>query len=52
MLAGNVLIYVVAVPWFAGFTGSLWLALAKGMFPFIPGDLLKIAIAAVGLPGA
>jgi len=52
MLAGNLLIYLVAVPWLALFTGSLWLALAKGMLPFIPGDLLKIAIAAVALPSA
>ncbi len=52
MLAGNLLIYLVAVPWLALFTGSLWLALAKGMLPFIPGDLLKIAIASVALPSA
>lgn len=42
--------------------GSTWLAivlqtsmadaLAKGAFPFIPGDLVKIAIAALLLPGA
>ncbi len=51
MLVGNLLIYLVAVPWLARFTGSLWLALLTGMFPFIPGDLLKIALAAVALPG-
>ena len=51
MVAGNLLIYLVAVPWLARFTGSLWLALLKGMCPFIPGDLLKIALAAVALPG-
>jgi biotin transport system substrate-specific component len=27
-------------------------ALAKGAFPFIPGDLVKMAIAALLLPGA
>lgn len=52
MLAGNLLIYLVAVPWLALFKGSLWVALLQGMLPFIPGDLLKIAIAAVALPGA
>ena len=51
MLAGNLLIYLVAVPWLAFFTGSLWLALTKGMLPFLPGDLLKITLAAVALPG-
>jgi len=52
MLAGNLLIYLVAVPWLALFKGSLWVALLQGMLPFIPGDLLKIAIAAVALPSA
>ncbi len=51
MLTGNLLIYLVAVPWLAFFTGSLWLALTKGMLPFLPGDLLKITLAAVALPG-
>ena len=51
MVAGNLLIYLVAVPWLALFTGNLWLAVVKGMLPFIPGDLLKIALAAVALPG-
>lgn len=52
MLAGNVVLYLVAIPWLMMFTGSLGLALAKGLLPFIPGDLLKIAIAAAVLPGA
>jgi biotin transport system substrate-specific component len=51
MFAGNLLIYLVAVPWLALFTGDLWPALVKGMLPFIPGDLLKIAFAAIALPG-
>ncbi len=51
MLLGNLLIYLIAVPWLSWFVGSLTLALAKGMLPFIVGDALKIALAAVSLPG-
>ena len=51
MLVGNLLIYLVAIPWLTLFTGNLWHAVVKGMVPFIPGDLLKIALAAVALPG-
>jgi biotin transport system substrate-specific component len=51
MLVGNLLIYLVAVPWLARFTDNLWLALLKGMLPFLPGDLIKIVLAAVALPG-
>ncbi len=51
MLLGNLLIYLIAVPWLSVFVGSLTLALAKGMLPFIVGDALKIALAALALPG-
>ncbi len=51
MLVGNLLMYLVAIPWLSLFTGSLWLALVKGLLPFIPGDLIKLALAAVALPG-
>lgn len=51
MLAGNGLIYVVALPWLAFFVGA-GQVLEAGLLPFIPGDLLKVAIAAAALPGA
>ena len=51
MLIANLLIYVVAIPWLMVFKGSLSLAFAQGMLPFIPGDLVKIAVAAGALPG-
>ena len=51
MLAGNLVIYLVAIPWLMMFTDSAWIALAQGMVPFIPGDLLKVTIAAAVLPG-
>jgi len=53
MLAGNVAIYVVGVPWLAAYLGvGLGRALELGLYPFIPGDLLKLALAALLLPGA
>lgn len=51
MLAGNAVIYVVALPWLAFFVGGEQV-LAAGLFPFIPGDLVKVGLAAAFLPGA
>jgi biotin transport system substrate-specific component len=51
MAAGNVVIYLFGVPWLALFLG--WpKAVTAGLLPFIPGDLLKLAAAALALPGA
>ena len=55
LLIGNALIYAVALPVLA-----LWLSrhgipvstLDAGLWPFIPGDLLKLAGAAVAVPAA
>jgi biotin transport system substrate-specific component len=49
MLVGNALIYVVALPWLAFFVGA-GRVLETGLLPFIPGDLLKVVLAAVVLP--
>ena len=51
MLAGNAAIYVIALPWLAFFVGADQV-LTAGLIPFIPGDLLKIVLAAAVLPGA
>jgi biotin transport system substrate-specific component len=51
MVIGNVTIYVCGVTWLAVFLGDLWGALVKGMLLFVVGDLIKIAIAALTLPG-
>jgi biotin transport system substrate-specific component len=51
MLAGNALIYVIALPWLAFFVGA-GQVLEAGLLPFIPGDLLKVALAAAALPAA
>jgi biotin transport system substrate-specific component len=48
MAAGAVLLYACGVPWLAFVTGMPFhKALALGVLPFLPGDLLKIAAAAV-----
>ena len=49
MLAGEVLIYLIGVPWLAYFVGAEH-ALPQGMFPFLPGDIAKLAVAALVLP--
>jgi len=51
MLVGNVVLYAFGLTWLATFVG--WNAAVKaGLFPFIVGDLAKIALAAWALPAA
>jgi biotin transport system substrate-specific component len=60
MLPASLIIYAAGVTWLAvyglptshGIDHSLYAAFLGGMLPFIPGDLLKLAIAAGLLPGA
>jgi len=49
MILGNVVIFAVALPWLARFVGpaNVW---ALGFWPFIPGDIVKIGLAAALLP--
>lgn len=49
MLAGSVIIYIFGVSWLAVFIPRGML-LQTGLYPFIPGDLLKILVAATILP--
>ena len=51
MVIGNVIIYACGVAWLAVLLGDLWGALIKGMLLFVVGDLIKIAVAALTLPG-
>jgi biotin transport system substrate-specific component len=51
MVLGNLIIYAVGVPWLMGSLGvPLTTALEFGLWPFVVGDALKIALAAGLLP--
>ncbi len=52
MVLGNLVIYAFGVAWLAVVLGSLSKAIMGGVVPFLLGDLAKIALAAVVLPGA
>lgn len=51
MLIGNIVIYTGGLLWLARLVGAEQ-AIPLGLLPFIPGDLIKIALAAAALPGA
>lgn len=50
MLIGNLLIYLPGLLWMTRFAPDWPTALQWGLIPFIPGDLLKLLIAAAALP--
>lgn len=50
MLIGNVLIYVPGLLWMTRFAPDWPTTLQWGLIPFIPGDLIKLALAAALLP--
>lgn len=53
MLTGNVLIYLVGLPWLAVVLGTgLEKTLELGLYPFVPGDMFKLYLAAALLPAA
>lgn len=53
MLTGNVVIYLVGLPWLAWTLGTdLEKTLELGLYPFVVGDLAKIYLAATLLPTA
>jgi biotin transport system substrate-specific component len=53
MLTGNVVIYLVALPWLAVVLETdLEQTLELGLYPFVPGDIFKLYLAAALLPGA
>jgi biotin transport system substrate-specific component len=53
MLTGNVVIYLVGLPWLAVVLNTnLDKTLEYGLYPFVPGDLFKLYCAAALLPAA
>lgn len=53
MAAGNLVIYAVGLAWLAVVLGTdAATTLELGLYPFIPGDILKIGLAAALLPTA
>lgn len=53
MLTGNVVIYLVGLPWLAVDLGTnLEKTLEFGLYPFVPGDVFKLYLAAMLLPTA
>ncbi len=53
MLTGNVLIYLVGLPWLAlALHTGLEKTLELGLYPFVPGDTFKLYLAAALLPAA
>ena len=51
MLAGEVAMYTVALPWLSFYVPNDQL-LSVGLIPFIPGDVVKLVLAAALLPAA
>ncbi len=57
-VAGNAIIYAFGLPWLSIFLGAnslpndLNATLSAGLYPFLVGDAIKIAIASTLLPGA
>jgi biotin transport system substrate-specific component len=53
MLTGNVIIYLVGLPWLAVVLNTnLEKTLEYGLYPFVPGDIFKLYVAAGILPTA
>ena len=51
MLLGSAVLYVPGLPWLSGWIGAEK-AIAYGLLPFLVGDLVKAAVAALGFPAA
>jgi len=53
MALGNLVIYVVGIPWLMAATGfDLSTAIGKGFLPFVFGDVFKLALAGIAFPVA
>ena len=50
LFAGSLLVLAIGTLWLSVYVGGLGVAVTKGMLPFLPGELLKIVVAACALP--
>lgn len=50
MMLGTAVVYVPGLLWLSAWTGSFGTAVQYGLLPFIAGDVVKAAIAALGFP--
>ena len=51
MLIGSTIVFTFGLIWLQQFSGQSWSwVLEKGLLPFLPGEILKIAIASTALP--
>ena len=47
------MVYLCALPWLHHVLGVSWATtLQDGLYPFVPGDIFKVYLAALALPGA
>ncbi|GAC1546824.1 MAG: biotin transporter BioY [Herpetosiphon sp.] len=51
MLLGNIVIYLIGVPWLAHQKVLPASIAMQGVLPFLPGDLVKVLVATIVLPG-
>lgn len=53
MLTGNLIVYLIGLPWLASVLETgLTKTLELGLYPFVPGDLFKLYLAAATFPAA
>jgi len=56
LTAGNVVIYAIGLPWLAAFLAAsapdnlMRTTLVTGLLPFLPGDAIKLVVAALAVP--
>ena len=51
MIIGSTIVFTFGLIWLQQFSGQSWSwTLEKGLLPFLPGEILKIAIASTALP--
>jgi biotin transport system substrate-specific component len=50
MTIGNGIVFLLGVLWLSRFVGGIESAIGKGLMPFLPGEMIKTALASLLLP--